>query len=160
MWFLYGIISTIVFNSVCTFRIFPSIFIMGLLQVKLGAGLLVCYPDVIEMLFFSLAAFLLICFTRVNNYSFCKTGIAHSSKVICHFEFGCCLLFKKKWIHKLEWVAVLKWSSAHALGGVSGVASFISTDEQLQYNRSCCFLVQAMLPEGFPFHKFKRKVYY
>ena len=26
----------------------------------------------------------------------------------------------------------LKWSSAHALGGVSGVASFISTDERLQ----------------------------
>jgi len=25
-----------------------------------------------------------------------------------------------------------KWSSAHALGGVSGVASFITTDEQLQ----------------------------
>jgi len=24
------------------------------------------------------------------------------------------------------------WSSAHALGGVSGVASFITTDEQLQ----------------------------
>ena len=26
----------------------------------------------------------------------------------------------------------LVWSSAHALGGVSGVASFITTDEQLQ----------------------------
>ena len=25
-----------------------------------------------------------------------------------------------------------KWSSAHALGGVSGVASFITTDERLQ----------------------------
>jgi len=25
-----------------------------------------------------------------------------------------------------------KWSSAHALGSVSGVASFITTDEQLQ----------------------------
>jgi len=25
-----------------------------------------------------------------------------------------------------------KWSSANALGGVSGVASFITTDEQLQ----------------------------
>ena len=27
---------------------------------------------------------------------------------------------------------VLFWSSAHALGGVSGVASFITTDEQLR----------------------------
>jgi len=47
--------------------------------------------------------------------------------------------------------------SAHALGGVSGVASFITTDEQLQSNRGCCFLVQAMLPEGSPFHQFNCK---
>ena len=51
-------------------------------------------------------------------------------------------------------VYIWKWSSAHALGGgVSGVTSFITTDEQLQSNRGCCFLVQAMLPEGFPFHQ-------
>jgi len=29
-------------------------------------------------------------------------------------------------------VYIWKWSSAHALGGVSGGASFITTDEQLQ----------------------------
>jgi len=29
-------------------------------------------------------------------------------------------------------VYIWKWSSTHALGGVSGVASFITTDEQLQ----------------------------
>jgi len=52
-------------------------------------------------------------------------------------------------------VYIWKWSSAHALGGVSGVALFITTDEQLQKNRGCCFLVQAMLPEGFPFHQIK-----
>ena len=46
----------------------------------------------------------------------------------------------------------------HALGGVSGVASFITTDEQLQKNRACCFLVQAMLPGGFPFHQFNRTI--
>ena len=51
-------------------------------------------------------------------------------------------------------VYIWKWSSAHALGGVRGVESFITTDEQLQWNRGCCFLVQAMLPEGFPFHQF------
>ena len=51
-------------------------------------------------------------------------------------------------------VYIWKWSSAHALGGVSGVASFITTDEQLQYNRGSCFLVQAMLPGGFFFHQF------
>jgi len=50
---------------------------------------------------------------------------------------------------------IWKWSSAHAQGGVSGVASFITTDGQLQFNRDYCFLVQAMLQEGFPFHTFK-----
>jgi len=44
--------------------------------------------------------------------------------------------------------------TVHALGGVSGMASFITTDKQLQLNLSCCFLVQAMLPGGFPFHQF------
>ena len=29
-------------------------------------------------------------------------------------------------------VYILEWSSAHALGGVSGGASFITTDERLQ----------------------------
>jgi len=29
-------------------------------------------------------------------------------------------------------IYIWEWSSAHALGGVSGVASFITTDEQLQ----------------------------
>jgi len=51
-------------------------------------------------------------------------------------------------------VYIRKWSSAHALGSVGGVASFITSDEQLQKNRGCCFLVQAMLPYGFPFHQF------
>ena len=36
----------------------------------------------------------------------------------------------------------------------NGVASFITTDEQLQLNRGCRFLVQAMFHEGFPFHQF------
>jgi len=30
----------------------------------------------------------------------------------------------------------------------------ITTDEHLQKNRGCCFLVQGMLPGGFPFHQF------
>jgi len=34
------------------------------------------------------------------------------------------------------------------------VASFITTDEQLQLNRGCGFLMQAMLPKGFPHHQF------
>jgi len=51
-------------------------------------------------------------------------------------------------------VYIWKWSSAHAQGGVSGVALFITADEQLQLNPGCCFLVQVMFPEGFPFHQF------
>jgi len=54
-------------------------------------------------------------------------------------------------------VYIGKWSSAQfrsCAGGVSGVASFIAIDEQLQQNRGCCFLVQAMLPEGYPFRQF------
>ena len=35
-------------------------------------------------------------------------------------------------------VFIWKWSSGYALGGVSGVASFITTDEQLQENQGCC----------------------
>ena len=33
----------------------------------------------------------------------------------------------------------------------SGVASFITTDEQLQLSRGCYFPMQTMFPEGFPF---------
>jgi len=32
----------------------------------------------------------------------------------------------------MYFVYIWKWTSAHALGGVSGVASFITTDERLQ----------------------------
>jgi len=53
-------------------------------------------------------------------------------------------------------VNIWKWSSAHAL---SGVASFITTDKQLQQNQGCCFLVQAMLHAGFPFHQFNLTCY-
>jgi len=42
-------------------------------------------------------------------------------------------------------VYIWKWSSAHALGGVSGVASFITTDEQLQKSRGCCFLLHSVV---------------
>jgi len=48
----------------------------------------------------------------------------------------------------------------HALEGVSGVASFITTDEQLQLNRGSCLLVQALLPGGFPFHQFNYTPHY
>ena len=35
---------------------------------------------------------------------------------------------------------------------VSGVASFITSDEQLRQNRGCYLPMQTMLPEGFQFH--------
>ena len=38
------------------------------------------------------------------------------------------LVLRENWLFVYIW----KWSSAHALGGVGGVASFIITDEQLQ----------------------------
>ena len=46
--------------------------------------------------------------------------------------YSCCLV--PVWDHGVYMyvVYIWKWSSAHALGGVSGVASFITTDEQLQ----------------------------
>jgi len=36
----------------------------------------------------------------------------------------------------------------------SGVVFFITTDEQLQQNQSCCFPMQAMLLGGFPWSQF------
>ena len=34
------------------------------------------------------------------------------------------------------------------------MTSFINTGEQLYENRDCYFSLQALLPEGFPFHQF------
>ena len=45
-------------------------------------------------------------------------------------------LFRFEGFPFYQFVYIWKWSSAHALGGVSGVASFITTDEQLQYKIS------------------------
>ena len=42
------------------------------------------------------------------------------------------IFFKSSGIIKCMFVFICKSSSAHALGGVSGVASFITTDAQLQ----------------------------
>jgi len=48
-----------------------------------------------------------------------------------------------------------KKSSAHALRGVSGVISFITTlMNRFKKNQSCFFPVQAMLPGGLLFHQF------
>jgi len=50
--------------------------------------------------------------------------------------------------HALYVVCIWKYGSAYALGVVCGVASFITTDEQLQYNRGCYL----------PFHQFTTKL--
>ena len=47
-----------------------------------------------------------------------------------------------------------KYSYAHAIGGDSGVASWITSDEQLQLNLGCYFPMQAMFPVDFPFSHF------
>ena len=49
------------------------------------------------------------------------------------FAYHCVVIFFwSSGIIDSMFVYIWKWSSAHALGGVSGVASFITTDEQLQ----------------------------
>ena len=55
--------------------------------------------------------------------------------------------------HRLYFVYILKCSSAHALGGVSGVAFFYYHWWTTSINQGCCFPMQAMLPEGFPFYQ-------
>ena len=45
-----------------------------------------------------------------------------------------------RWNHSSCGVYIWKWSPAHALAGVSGVAYFIIIDEELQLNLGCCFL--------------------
>jgi len=42
-----------------------------------------------------------------------------------------CLVLRDHGVN-MYFVYIWKWSSTHALGGVSGVASFITTDEQLK----------------------------
>jgi len=72
-----------------------------------------------------------------------KSPVLHHCVVIFFWNSGImectCMLFTFK-----NWVPLMR----------SVVASFITTDEHLQYIRGCCFLVQAMLPVGFPFHQF------
>jgi len=38
------------------------------------------------------------------------------------------------------------------------VASFITTDEQLQLNQGCSLPMQAMFPEGVSFHQFNNRI--
>jgi len=44
----------------------------------------------------------------------------------------CSLMFLVVWAHGLYVVCIRKKSTAHALGGVNGVAYFIYADEQVQ----------------------------
>jgi len=48
-------------------------------------------------------------------------------------------------------VYIWKWSSAHARGGVSGVASFITTDEQLNKTEAAVFSCRLCFLRAFPF---------
>jgi len=58
--------------------------------------------------------------------------------IVFAFTSMCSLSFLVSSCHELYVVYIWKWSSARALGGVSGVVSFITIiDEQLQLNRGC-----------------------
>ena len=60
----------------------------------------------------------------VQNYTMSFASWSHDIVMCSH-------LFWSSGIIDCMFVYIWKWSSAHALGGVSGVASFITTDEQL-----------------------------
>jgi len=47
-------------------------------------------------------------------------------------------------------VNTCKWSAAHALGVVSGVASFITTDERLQKTEAAVFSCRLCFLRAFP----------
>jgi len=83
-------------------------------------------------------------------FSACVAAVKKSPRTssLCSYIF---LILRD---HGLYVIYIGKYSSAHALGDVSGVASLISADEQLQQNRGCCLSMQTMLPEGFLFHQF------
>jgi len=49
-------------------------------------------------------------------------------------------------------VYIRKQSSAHALGCVSGVSSFITIDEHLQKTETAIFHMLSMLLGNFPIH--------
>ena len=94
------------------YLILPSLVIENQLQITYNVIIKMWFPDFI-------AEFL---FRRCLKMSF-KMASSMSCKV------------QTSWVSNssvVDLIGLWKWSSAHALGGVSGVASFITTDEQLQ----------------------------
>ena len=79
-------------------------------------------------------------------FSACVAAV--KSRPVLHH---CVVIFV--WSSEIMECTCMLLSSAHALGGVSGVALFITTDERLQKKKPK-LLVQAMLPEDFLFHQF------
>jgi len=84
-----------------------------------------------------------------------------------HFKFKLkylCIEFESKWLKTLHVCQlhitrlVWKYRPPWVLPLTNNALHWpTKSDEQLQLNRGCCFLVQAMLPEGFPFHQLSKQ---
>jgi len=132
------------------FILYPYFYLLDVSTLFTAFCLWTYFPFILQLFSYHFLNFRLIIYLLSMHRWNCILIFEFHTTSLCSYIF---LVLRDHGVYMYV-VYIWKWSSAHVLEGVSGVASFITTDEQLQLYRGCCFLVQAMLPEGFLFISF------